>query len=271
MNARPAILVSDPRARARAFTLIEVVLALAIATGLLIVALLFYRQATELRAQILRESERNTAIRLVMERLAGDLRETVVLPNDGGGFIGGPDSLSLVRTGQSEAGSAGPGLVRISYVTVKSADGTNQSVVGIDRREQALGAPARPRTNFLETLPAGTNALASAAPVPSGPLLTEDIRRMRFRYWNGAAWTSFWTNGAPPTGVEIVLGPDPDETTAFAVADESSPTEPVADTGGTSPSAGDSGIVLFRRVVFIPAGVVAKHASDDAFSDPAAP
>ncbi len=257
----------------RGFTLVEVVLALTIATGLLITALLFYRQATEIRGQILRESEINTAIRLVLERLAADLREAMVVPGDGGGFSGGPDSLSLVRGVPSDPASTNMGLVRVSFFAVKSTEGTNTAVVGVDRREQPLrGTVAGPRTNDVladafAVAPAGTNAVPAPA-VRSQPILSEDIRHLRFRYWTGAAWTSVWDKGAPPTGVEIVLGPDPVEATL------STPVE-FADAAPDPAASGDgqdaSGIVLFRRVVFLPTGIASKHPADEAMDDPSSP
>lgn len=275
MNARP----HPPLPARRAFTLVEVVLALAIATALLVTALLFYGQATELRGHILRESERNTAIRLVLERLAIDLREAVAGQGDGG-FSGGPESLSLVRPMAAEAGNAGLGLLRVSYSLVRSNEGTNNTVLGIDRREQPLRGVARPRTNLLfaaafasdgTNFPAGAAANASAtnAPRPAPPsLLSEDIRHLRFRYWDGAAWSSSWTNGGLPTGVEVVLGPEPLTDSPFAPdAETDAPPMAAADTG----AAAGSPSVLFRRVVFVPAGAAVRHAADDGFTDPALP
>ena len=60
-----------PRA---AFTLVEIILAIGLATGLLLVAMTFYYQATNMRGQVLHELDQVSTIRLVLDRLAGDLR-----------------------------------------------------------------------------------------------------------------------------------------------------------------------------------------------------
>ena len=49
----------------KAFTLIEVILAVVIAGGLLVVAISYYQRAADLRGQLLAESEKLTTIRLV--------------------------------------------------------------------------------------------------------------------------------------------------------------------------------------------------------------
>ena len=79
-------------ARCGAFTLVEVILAIAIATGLLVIALTFYQQATELRGQILVESERISVIRLVSDRLTADLRQAHPVAGDAESFVGGSGS-----------------------------------------------------------------------------------------------------------------------------------------------------------------------------------
>ena len=54
----------------RGFTLIEVVLAIVIAVGLLTGVLVFYRQAAILREEILRKADALSAVRLVMDRIS---------------------------------------------------------------------------------------------------------------------------------------------------------------------------------------------------------
>ena len=227
------------------FTLIEVVLALAIATGLLIAALLFYRQATELRGQILRESDRCTAVRLVLDRITADLRETVP---DGAqeGFLGGADALSFLRHAAFETGMTNTGLVRISFFTRKAVEGTNTLVVGFDRREEKLFARAPRAVDLAFGSATSTNRMSEP--------LTEDVRYIRFRYWDGAAWLEAWTNAMPPPGVEIVLGPDPVTEDANA---------------NPNPTAAIPGLV--RRVVAVPTGIALRRSAADAFTDPSTP
>ncbi|MFT5494063.1 MAG: type II secretory pathway pseudopilin PulG, partial [Limisphaerales bacterium] len=58
-----------------AFSLLEVLLAILIAVGLMLAVLYFYRQAADLRVQALKASERIRETRLVMQRLTGELRQ----------------------------------------------------------------------------------------------------------------------------------------------------------------------------------------------------
>ena len=60
----------SPRAR-HAFTLIEVVLAISIAIGIMLVLLFFYNQAATLRVQLVQQAERLSTIRLLMDRIKG--------------------------------------------------------------------------------------------------------------------------------------------------------------------------------------------------------
>src|SRR5688572_24203718 len=69
-----------PRANRRlpgthnAFTLVEVLLAVGIVAGLLVVVLFFYQQAAQLRTELLVDAERSSSARLLMERLTTELR-----------------------------------------------------------------------------------------------------------------------------------------------------------------------------------------------------
>ena len=76
------------------FTLIEVILALSIAIGILVVALYFYSQTANLRGQLLDESDRLADLRLVMDRLTGELRSALEIPRQR--FSGEGTSLSFV-------------------------------------------------------------------------------------------------------------------------------------------------------------------------------
>src|SRR5439155_8813829 len=84
---KPALQNTSPNLRpgalSRGFTLVEVILAIGIAIGILMVALYLHSQATNLRAQLLRESERIAAMRLVMERLTSELRNAFAQPEYG--------------------------------------------------------------------------------------------------------------------------------------------------------------------------------------------
>ena len=231
-----------------AFTLVEMLLAIGIAVGMLIVALLFYRQVADLRAQILAESERLATVRLLMDRIAGDLRTAWPMPGLGHEFRGETGSLSFVRVG-SVAAAAGPDgpageRMRITVTTVLSDEGTNRAVRGVDRLEESVGT-ARPMTGrppgLLEaSAPATLDSMTLSTNRVTDPL-TELVRFLHFRYWNGALWLDEWTNAASPQGVEVILGFDP-------LPEGSSPTEYPFE--------------QFRRVVFLPTAVPPRKLSD---------
>jgi hypothetical protein len=219
--------------------LVEVILAIGIATAMLIVALVFYRQAADLRGQILQESDRCATVRLVLDRMAADLRTALPVPGSKHSFLGDTGSLSFTKSGLAGANAAGAsgGLTRVSFTTVQSNEGTNWVVSGFDRREELLSAvrPAQVSGFGLTNLAAGGPDWDSTNRVTEP--LTDLIRFAHFRYWDGAAWLEGWTNAAPPPGVEIILGTDP------------LPPEVTAD---------EYPFEQFRRVIFLPAGIARR-------------
>ena len=227
--------------RPAAFTLLEVILAISIAVGLLLVALVFYRQATELRTQLLEESERLAAVRQLMDRLSAELRAAPA--HDHAGFTGTADSLRFVMAGLPLQNTAPDSdLKLIAYGTLTSADGTNIVVSGLTRDEQPLVdllpsalAPA------LATVAGDTNAPA----VTGAALLTEAVHFLRFRFWDGADWRESWSAVAPPPAVEVSLGLEPLPSDATP---DKYPYE------------------LFRRVIFLPAGVAAPPAATNSLT-----
>jgi type II secretory pathway pseudopilin PulG len=254
-----------------AFTLVEVILAIGIVVSLLIVALLFYRQAADLRNQILAESERCSTIRLLLDRLAADLREAMPNGEPGHDFLGDSSSLSFVRSSlaQPRTGAAGagslPGLTRITYAAVLGDEGTNRAVIGFDRTE---GPPRRLRpalsladsTNAYLTrvvVPAALDLAITNAPVEP---LTELIHFARFRYWDGVAWVSGWTNAAPPPGVEIVLATDHAAETGLGALESDIEVA----------NSDEYPLGAFRRVVVLPAGQPVRKPEDvaDEFLSP---
>ncbi len=241
--------VLRPKRRSgRAFTLIEVILAISIATGLLIVALTFYRQVSDLRGQILQESERLATVRLMLDRLASDLRTVRTGAVAGQEFRGDASALSFVTavaalpTPGATPGSISGGAdsARISLSTVTAQEGTNGvTVVGLLRRSEPVVTVSGAASEGTTSVRLGDSTLEQTNRWTEPT--TELIRYVRFRYWSGSAWQSGWTNSAPPPGVEIVLG-----------------TEPQPDDG-----AADYPYEQFRRVVYLPAGVAQETATDD--------
>ena len=224
-----------------AFTLVEIVLAIGLATGLLLVALTFYHQAAEMRGQLLREADRVTAMRLVLDRLAGDLRAAAPNVSAGNEFTGDTNSLSFIKLACTDLALDTPSaareptdLVRVSLTTLFVTNGNRIDVSALDRSETPV-APAAPALLPIANSGVPDNVLpdlSNATSVVKEPF-ADMVRFVRFRYWDGAIWQPGWTNAAPPPGVEIVISTE-------ANADDAEP-------DALPPEA-------FRRVVFVPGG-----------------
>lgn len=233
----------------RAFTLVEVILALGLATAILVVALFFHSQATNLRAQLLDESERIASTRLVMERLTAELRSAFEQPQYG--FTGDATSLRFVTA----VVPALPGrrgavprtdLRLVSYSLGKSLEGTNEIVIGLVRTEQPLveatagrganGAGEKGGEGAGENSPfppAPSPAISPSLPLARGPEpLTDVIRFVRLWFWDGYDWSATWDSPQLPRGIEINLG-----------------AEPLPEEGTLAEYPGD----LYRRVIYLPA------------------
>ena len=212
------------------FTLIEVVLAMAIAVGILAVVLFFYRQSELLRNQLLAETSRISAARLVLERLTFELGTAVPGSDSQTGLTGGSDTLQFCRldwpgpaawTNRLDSTNAQPWspLRRVTYALVQDTNSARLS--GIARSEQAGGE----RSLASESVLGGTNGPAS------GSMPVDQLGFLRFRYWSGTIWTDAWSSPNLPAGVEVSVGAEP---LPIELIPEEYPFE------------------LFRRVVFIP-------------------
>lgn len=254
---------SSNRRRDRlAFTLVEVLLAISIASALLISALLFYRQAADLRTQILVESDRLGTMRRVLDLMASDLRSAQAVPGVGDAFSGGSNWISFTRltvprTGPGGASGAGAlSLQRVTYTAPVHTEGTNTSVAGLSRVEDSPDAarpslPVAPPAGLDPGPFGGTNrgtvsisyeeAIAKPREEAPANLITDLVRFVRLRYWDGAAWLDGWTNSVPPPGIEIVI------------STEDQATESAPDPNASAPDD------LFRRVVFLPTGVAQRR------------
>jgi hypothetical protein len=217
------------RAGARAFTLVEVILAIGIAVGLLVVALVFYQQAANLRGELIDQAEKISALRLIFDRISADLRTAFPQPHIG--FSGTIDSMNLTIARAPELIPGGPNPVvgpasdlrRITYMLTAALEGTNFVITGLDRTEEPLlprssMAPSSSGsllTDATTTASAGSTVAPGPTPrpgaaslAPSEPL-ADTVRFVRFRYWDGAAWLEAWDAPELPMAVEISLGLEP--------------------------------------------------------------
>ena len=221
------------RARARrGFTLIEVVLAISIAIGIMLVLLFFYNQAANLRAQLMQEAERLSIVRLLMDRITMELRTSRPHAFFEATFIGETNFIQFVRTelvsdvawkNGERVSSPQTDLRLVRYTLLTDTN----AAAGLYREEEPLVE--------TRTVRSASPTVDVTLPKPPEPL-SEDVRYLRFRYWDGTKWLESWDGPKMPFGVEISLG--------FEV--------PFTDEQGNT-----SGEV-FRRVVYLP-GANAKH------------
>lgn len=201
---------STTRKRTRAFTLVEVVLAIVIALGILVVLLYFYQQATNLRSEAIQETERLAAARLVMDRITSELRTIQLESYAGAGFVGRSNSLQFLKAdvpsfaswiGGTLGRSAAPvtDLKRIQY-RLESDDGTN--ITGLVRTEEPVVSLVEARA---ATEDEGTNSVSAA----NLPTVLPEIRFLQFRYWSGTNWLDRWSAPGSPVSVEVQLGAEP--------------------------------------------------------------
>jgi type II secretory pathway pseudopilin PulG len=228
-----------PSKRNSAFTLLEVILAVALATGILIAMMLFYRQAADLRTQLLLETDRLTNIRLVLDRITSDLRSACSDNESLLGFSGDTASLQFVRlelpspSAWSKTEATHPTLAQtdlriVSYSTQSALDGTNLVLSGLARTERPLAPPRMLQESSRKSNPTEGDTTSKLSP----ELLTDAIRYLRFRYWDGTQWLDSWNDVELPHGVEVSLGTEP-------FPEEAAPGDYLPD--------------VFRRVIYLPA------------------
>lgn len=214
------VVTGRPRLRGggaeRAFTLVEVVLAVGIATAMLGVVLFFYHQAERFRSGVAAEFERLAAVRQVMQRLvlelgclvpeAGPLRgeagQIEFVFAQGGGWAHGDAGLRRVRYLLPEAEdpeSPPPSLQRTETPVALGAGDSESS--GAELPPDAADGVV----TFGELLEAGRTNV----PVEPGVSVLTGLRRFQLRYWDGSGWVQRWSAPEPPLAVEVTLGFDP--------------------------------------------------------------
>jgi type II secretory pathway pseudopilin PulG len=224
-----------------AFSLLEVLLAILIAVGLMLAVLYFYRQAADLRVQALKASERIRETRLVMQRLTGEIRQlfhhkaVIAFQGDSNSvqFVTArlPDRSSWAGEELGRSTRPASGLVIVRYlggpmstnglfrsaqplvslrdpldVGVESESEVEEEVMS-DESEEGDGEEGDGEEELAAEDESEVKAAFGTLSAPA--LLTRSIRFSRFRFWNGEAWQDNWTSSEPPAAIEISLGLDP--------------------------------------------------------------
>lgn len=185
---------------ARGFTLVEVLLAIGvimvIATGLMVL----YQQAVDGRARVVRHAEKASNIRTFMDQMTREIRTSRTDPGRGLALRGSESSIEFLTTAlplaymwtisELDGVPAGADARLVGYRLDMIAYADGSSDVGLVRSERMLAATGN--TAFT--------ASQFAQPV------SEYVRFLRFRYWDGANWITNWTSGNLPGGIEVTVG-----------------------------------------------------------------
>jgi hypothetical protein len=208
-----------------------VVLAILIIVGMMSVLLYFYQRTAETRQLVMKETEYISVGRLFLEKITSELRGSRVVEDQFTGLEGSSNSITficstlpkvskwIVPTNETVIVPPSTDLMRVHYGLV---GGTNLlEARGIERTEELLSSSAalpEAGTNQLEEFPAMTNSLPGGETNFPGTtnllqspdaLLTDVIKYLQFRYWNGQMWTDSWSSLSLPAGVEVTIAQTP--------------------------------------------------------------
>jgi len=192
------------RSTCRGFTLIEVVLAVALSIGLITTALWFYRHAGDVRLTVSAAANEIATRRQIMERITMDLRNAVALPGQAGAMDGSTDRVSFITaslpsrsvwTPQKLTEAPPPAeqdLRQVSYGLLVYEDEQGvRHIAGLESQVQKLLSP--------KVIEEGQQIQST--------LMSPRFRFVRFQYWDGTQWQIEWKEKpTPPLAVEIVIG-----------------------------------------------------------------
>ena len=232
----------------RAFTLVEVVLAILIISGIMTVLLYFYHRAAQVRQAALEQAEFLATTRMFLEQLSSELRTARIVEDQFIGLEGSSNSIAfvctsvpqmarwIISTNESVVLPKASDLKRVSY---RLLGGTNTlEKRGLDRTEDLLlGSAFTSGTNATEFVDTSETNLTETVDAASTNLvtrrlpLTDKIQLLQFRYWQGTNWVDSWSGLELPRGIEVLVGQEPAPQDAGA---DSYPFE------------------YFRRVIYLP-------------------
>ena len=240
MNTFPATRLAKRLRFAAAFTILEVMLAIVIATGLLATAMYYYQQAARFRNDLLEETERIGSARLILDRLSTELRCSLYHPARSVGAKGGTDWIEFLKSSvpsqaswrvQTESESpaypeTGYRLIRYELLKKPLLNGSLDNEANQQMVEQMTSQTVRrsgdtndvlaslmqgDAINRIErrllTAKVSTNDIVVVRIDPVR--ITDQLKYLKFRYLNGSAWVDTWPGPQLPLGVEGSLGIEP--------------------------------------------------------------
>lgn len=218
------------------FTLLEVILALSLAVGLLFAGLLLYRQTAALREGIQDELEEISAARLIMDRLTGELQGCTVDHGLRLGLHGSANQIRFLTTAfpPAEAWTVAEGDVGIGPQFDLRTVHYRLAHRAVGETEEDDPSPVIERTERRFLTATGGHAKASERAFP----LSSNLSYMRFRYHDGWTWRDDWHAGHLPLGVEVTLAVEAPVKSAIVETVEGKELFPLG---------------VFRRVICLPA------------------
>jgi len=211
-------------------TLLEVMLALSLVTGLIGSLLAVYDQVLGTKQDIFSDIEKISTRRFIMERLTDELRGAMVYPFLNIGLEGEAQSVQFMTAsvpGKAAWAVRGAtddpvppeqdmGLVGYGVRIVEDEETGEMIVVGLERTYQKTISRVNVEGEQIESV-----------------LLTSDFKFIRFRFWDGVEWQESCGGGQMPVAVEMCIGEE-------ALPEETEPAE--------------YPYPVFRRVVYMPSG-----------------
>lgn len=192
--------------RAKAFTLVEVVLAIALSLGLMATMLWFYNHAGEVRDSVTEEIQQITARRRMMDRLTNELRSSLAYDFLNIGMEGQIDSVTFITA--VLPGQAAWAVRNAVEDPIPPEQDLQMVTYGLQILEDDDGQ------QYINGLEAQTQKIVAAPDAEEGKeittsLLSPYVLFVRFRYWDGEAWVEEWQDGSLPGAVEIAIGSEP--------------------------------------------------------------
>ncbi len=213
-----------PRVRQGGFTLLEVVLAVALSAGVLAALFVFHRQVLAMRGVLLEETQVLSAERILMDRLTAELRSAVPVSYYGLVFEGSDTHMVFHYTdvpnrrvrlgGDGWVAQPQGDIKRLTYrLLVLDEEGDDASVDTSSLSLSVEGGSDAAMVLGVERL------VEHVIPLPleedeeeelSGHVsLFDQFRFLSLRYWDGDAWVYSWGGGDLPAAVEVTLGIQP--------------------------------------------------------------
>ena len=228
-----------PKKTNNAFTLLETLLAVVIATGLLSTAMYFYQQSGKFRNDLILENERIASARLILNKMSSELRSTLTHPRLMVGLKGGSNWVEFLKTATPSKGSwmsstetqspsypeTGYRLIRYqlamkSLISDSLDNEANREMLenlnlnkngAANEEDNSVLAKQGDAIDRIERrlltskVSTNTTAIVNIDPVR----ITDQLKYMQFRYLNNGSWSYQWSGPNPPQGIEISLGIEP--------------------------------------------------------------